>query len=114
MIEEKAELALKLLSMAEGELSVKEAMEIIRSVSKLNEVALQALSLGEARGIVERRGDKIYVRAKEPLEHTIAKRECKDSCRRCGRKITLCHYILIEGEELGPYGSECIKFVSGL
>lgn len=106
------ELALKLLSLSRKELSVKEAMEIIRGVSRLNEVAVQALALGEERGIIERDKDRLYILSPESFGSEVIKRECSASCRRCGKRITSCHYIVIEGEELGPFGSECVKFLS--
>ncbi len=112
MIQEKVELALRLLSLAEHELSVREAMDIIRSVSKLSEVASQTLALGENRGIIKRENNRIFILTREPFSFNIVKTECSANCIRCGKRIKICHFVVIEGQEAGPYGSKCIKFIS--
>ncbi len=112
MIEKKVEQALRLLSLARGELSLKEAMEIIKSVSKLNEVAYQTLALGEARGIIKRDKKRIYILNEEPLNYRVLRKDCLSHCKRCGKRITKCHFIVVGEDNFGPYGSECIKFIS--
>ncbi len=112
VIQEKVEQALQLLSLAKDELSVREAMDIIRGVSKLNEVVSQTLALGENRGIIKRENNRIFILSREPFSFNIVKRECSANCKRCGKRIKICHFVVIEGQESGPYGSDCIKFIS--
>ena len=105
--------AVQLLSMVKGkELSVKEAVEIIESITKVPELIRAALDRAEKEGLIKRKKGKLILKFSEAnfgFEGRITRAKCVDNCRRCGRRITNCHYILLSDSEIGPFGSECIK-----
>ena len=111
MLQQKVELALRLLTLAGRELSLKEAMEIIRSVSRLNEVAKLVLELGKSRGLIKREGSRITIITPAEKNWRIEKRSCESTCSRCGRRIKNCYYVVFPEGEVGPFGSECINFI---
>lgn len=111
MLQQKVEVALKLLTLAEGEISLREAMEIIKSVSRLNEVAKLVLDLGESRGLIKRKRGRIKVITQAEKNWRVERRNCEATCSRCGRRIKNCYYVVFPEGEVGPFGSECINFI---
>ncbi len=111
MLQQKVEVALKLLTLAEGELSLREAMEIIKSVSRLNEVAKLVLELGESRGLIKKEVGRIKIIAPAEKSWRVERRSCESNCSRCGRRIKNCYYVVFPEGEVGPFGSECINFI---
>jgi len=107
--QEKIEAALELLRCARSRrLSLKEAISIIGMVTKFSE---EVLSEGVQRGVLRREGREVVILA-EPARARCRRHKCNAVCRRCGKRITLCHYLYAGGFELGPYGSECIRKIS--
>ncbi len=107
--QEKVDAALELLKCArERRLRVKEAIGIISMVTRLSE---RVLAEGVRRGVIRREGGEIVLLG-EPARARCRRRRCNAVCRRCGRRITLCHYLEAGGFELGPYGSECIRRIN--
>jgi hypothetical protein len=111
----KVEAALELLrTLGKGEeLTLKEAVEIIELVTRSPELIRRTIERGEAEGLFERRESRIRFR-KEAIRWPDDSPQVRvlrgeDRCRRCGRKITLCHYLQVVGREIGPFGSECVR-----
>jgi hypothetical protein len=110
---QKIEKGLKLLSALKvRELSVKEATEILEIVTKVPEIIREILKEGEEKGLIRRETGRVYLMSSDEglgFESKIKKYECVSHCSRCGRRITSCYYLSIGDEELGPFGSDCVK-----
>lgn len=90
------------------EITVKEAVELIELVTRAH--VKDVLKAAEERGIITRR--KRYITISEGIGievPKIKKASCEASCSRCGRPITSCYYISFFDEEIGPFGSACIR-----
>jgi len=104
-----------LMSVKSNELTVKEAVEIIELVTNIPESVREILRIAEAKGLIKRDGGRIIIKSSPPIEDfsfpkpKIKKTRCRDNCKRCGRHIGNCHYILLDDTIIGPLGSECIK-----
>lgn len=113
MRDQKISQALQLLRLAERELSVKEAIAIIELVTSVQDIIKEALKRAEKEGLIKREKSRIIVlerRTNQDFDYPKIKRvSCDDTCKRCGRKITVCNYILLQDAEIGPLGSECVK-----
>ena len=117
MADEEVELALSLLAHLEhGELSVKEAMDRIELVTTVPEKQRAILDAAVERGVVEREGGTIipvstgqYVR----FQRDVVVKEGDFSCRRCGADLSSGHFVNLDDQELGAFGSTCIRKVLG-
>jgi hypothetical protein len=116
--EEKINRALQLLKAAGGKtLTLKEATDIIELVTGVPEIVKATIDRGLAEGLIKRGGGGLMVVEKEGAGHVgegfdyprRVKKACQDQCIRCGRRITSCHYIVLEDWQVGPLGSECVK-----
>jgi hypothetical protein len=103
------ERALGLLgAVKEKELTVKEAVELIELVTKAH--VKDVLKEAEERGLITREGK--YVTLSDDIEidvPKIKKASCESACTRCGKAITSCYYISFMDDEIGPFGSGCIR-----
>lgn len=116
MADDEVELALSLLAHLEhGELSVKEAIDRIELVTTVPEKQREILEIAVERAIVEREGGTIipvstgtYVR----FQRDVVVKEGEFSCRRCGTDLSSGHFVNLD-DELGPFGSTCIRKVLG-
>ncbi|MFW5920105.1 MAG: DUF5830 family protein [Halanaeroarchaeum sp.] len=110
------ELGVELLAHLEDpELSVAEAVDRLESVTTNPRLTREILETAEERGIIERKDARIepqggnYVRFKRQ----VVTRDGEFSCRRCGADLSTGHFIRFEAGELGPFGSSCIRKVTG-
>lgn len=110
---DKVEQALQLLGMLKDrEVSVKEAVAVIELVTNVPELVKETLRTAEERGLIKRERKKLildFSAANFEFESKVKKVKCDSSCRRCGRKITYCYFIVLRDSELGPFGSECVR-----
>jgi hypothetical protein len=102
-----------LLSSGKKSLTIKEAVELIELVTKDPELIREVLKKGVEQGSLERKETNVAISTGDTVftKPRIRRFDCDSSCRRCGVKIKNCHYIIIEDEELGPFGSECVRKV---
>ena len=105
----KIERALGLLgAVKKKEISVKEAVELIELVTKVHVKDL--LKEAEERGVITRDKKRIIISDDIDFEvPKIKKAECEASCMRCGKAITSCYFISFMDDEIGPFGSACIR-----
>lgn len=110
------ELGVSLLANAEDEeLTLADAMDRIETVTTDPSLAREILDTAERRGVIERKDGLIrpqrgsFVR----FQRDVVRREGEFSCRRCGADLTTGHFIRFESGEHGPFGSECIRKVTG-
>lgn len=111
------ELGVELLAAIEDpELSMASAVDRIETVTTNPTTTRRILDEAELRGIIDRERDRVlfttsgsYVR----FERDVVTREGEFTCRRCGASLSTGHFVRFEAGELGPFGSSCIRKVTG-
>lgn len=116
MDEDPVELGVSLLaSLEHDELSLADAMDRIETITTDPSLVREILDTAEMRGVVDREDGMIrpkrgtYVR----FQRDVVRREGEFTCKRCGATITTGHFIRFEAGEHGPFGSSCIRTVTG-
>jgi hypothetical protein len=111
------ELALDLLAHLEhDELSLAEVVDRIETVTTNPSLTRDILDEAERRDILEREDGRIRVRRGGTFvrfESQVVTREGEFECRRCGASLSTGHFVQFESGELGPFGSSCIRKVTG-
>ena len=114
--EDPVELGVSLLANLEHEeLSLADAMDRIETITTDPSLAREILDTAELRGVIEREDGLIrpkrgtYVR----FERDVVRREGEFTCKRCGTDLTTGYFIRFEAGEHGPFGSSCIRTVTG-
>lgn len=110
------ELGVDLLSKFEdGELSVAAAVDRLESVTTHPRTTRRILDAAAERGVIEREGSTIRPRGGDYVhfESEVLTKEGEFSCRRCGAGLSTGYFIDLDAGELGPYGSSCIRKVTG-
>lgn len=110
------ELGVALLERLEhDELSVAEVVDRIETITSDPYLTREILSAAEREGVIERDGDVV-----RPSEHTYVRftsdvftKEGDFHCRRCGTGLSTGYFIDLDPGELGPFGSSCIRKVTG-
>jgi hypothetical protein len=110
------ELGVALLERLEqSELSVADVIDRIEAITTVPSVQRQILDAAERRGAIEREGATVrptsnaFVR----FESEVLQREGEFECERCGAGLSTGHFLRLEHGEVGPYGSSCIRKVTG-
>jgi len=114
--DERVELALDLLANLEHEdLLLSAAVDRIETVTTEPTLVRQILDEAELRGILEREDGRIRVRRGSyvSFESDVVVREGDFDCRRCGVSLSTGHFVQFETDELGPFGSSCVRKVLG-
>jgi hypothetical protein len=110
------ELGVQLLEHLEHEaLSVAEAVDRIELVTTDPALTREILDTAETRGVIERSDGQIrptrgaYVR----FERDVVTKEGEFTCRRCQASLTTGYFVRLDAGEVGPFGSTCIRMVTG-
>ncbi|GAB6863144.1 DUF5830 family protein [Haloplanus litoreus] len=114
--DERVELALDLLANLEHEdLPLPAAVDRIETVTTDPTLVRRVLDEAELRGILEREDGRIRVRRGSyvSFESDVVVREGDFDCRRCGASLSTGHFVRFETDELGPFGSSCVRKVLG-
>ena len=110
---DKVEQALQLLSMLrDKEITIKEAVAIIELVTSVPGLIKETLRRAEERGLIKREKSRLILNfsaANFEFDSKIKRVKCDSACKRCGRKITCCYFILLQDSEIGPFGSGCVR-----
>jgi len=110
------DLGVELLASIEAdEVDLAEAVDRIETITTDPAITREILDRAETRGLLDRergvvtprRG--VFVR----FDRQVEKREGEFDCRRCGAGITTGYFIALDAGELGPFGSSCIRKVTG-
>lgn len=113
---ETVELGVELLTaMADESLSVKAAVDRIETVTTDPAVTREILDTAETRGVIERAEGTVQTTGGTTMRldrRTYTKRGDFD-CRRCGAGLSTGHFVRLETGDIGPFGSTCIKKVTG-
>lgn len=114
--EDRIALGVELLSKLEDtELSVSEAIDRLETITTDPRTTREILERAAADGIIEREGGTIrptgsgYVK----FESEVVTKEGEFTCRRCGTSLSTGYFIRFETAEHGPFGSSCIRKVTG-
>lgn len=110
------ELGLDLLASLEDEtLSVAEALDRIETVTTDPAIQREILDTAEVRGIIDREDGVVSPRSHDyvSFEADVVTKEGEFSCRRCGAGLSTGYFIQFDAGEHGPFGSSCIRKVTG-
>ena len=115
--DDRVELALDLIAHLENDdLSLAAVVDRIETVTTDPSLTRTILDEAELRGIIEREGGRVRTRRGGTFvrfESQVVTREGEFTCRRCGAGISTGHFIRFESGELGPFGSSCVRKVTG-
>ncbi|GAA0311363.1 DUF5830 family protein [Halarchaeum salinum] len=99
----------------DDELSMAELMDRVETVSTHPRIVREIIEAAEERGLIERDGATVrpqgggYVR----FGADVVTKEGEFSCRRCGTGLSKGYFIRLDTGEIGPFGSSCIRKVTG-
>lgn len=111
------ELGLELLErFADEELRVADVITRLESVTTHPRTQRRILDAAVEREIVEREGSRVRPTGSAgriEFEKEIVTKAGEFTCRRCGTGISTGYFLTLDAGELGPYGSSCIRKVTG-
>ena len=110
------ELGVQLLARLEhAELELSEVVDRIETVTSHPETTRAILEEAERRGHITREGETVTPAGGRFLsfESEVVSREGEFDCRRCGASISTGYFMRLEAGEHGPFGSSCIRKVTG-
>ena len=116
MASDPVELGVTLLAHLEDEsLSVAEAIDRLETITTDPYLTREILDTAELRGVIEREDGLIRTRSGSfvRFESQVVSRKGDFECRRCGSSLSTGYFIQFETDELGPFGSSCIRKVTG-
>jgi hypothetical protein len=113
---ETVELGVALLAHAEdAELSLADAVDRIETLTTDPGLTREILDTAEVRGVIEREDGLVRPRSRTFLrfERDVVRREGSFTCRRCGASLSTGYFMQFDAGEHGPFGSSCIRKVTG-
>jgi len=114
---ETVELGVELLAAAaEESLPLPEAVDRVETVTRDPTLVREVLDTAETRGVIERDGASVRSRVRGQtieLDRRVVRRDGDYDCRRCGQSLSTGHFVRFETGEVGPFGSSCIRKVTG-
>ncbi len=115
-VKQRIELGVELLEHLEDEsLPLAETITRLETITTDPAVTREILDTAEMRGIINREDGVVYTRSGSfvSFEADVIRREGEFTCRRCGTDISTGHFVNFETGEHGPFGSSCIRKVTG-
>jgi len=115
-LRERIELGVELLAHLEHDsLSVKEAVDRIETITSDPAVTREILDTAEMRGIIDRESGIVRPKTGDyvSFEADVVSREGEFTCKRCGADISTGYFVQFDAGEHGPFGSSCIRKVTG-
>lgn len=109
-------LGVELLAKLEyDEVPLAEAVDRLETITTDPTLTRRILEAAEAEGVIERDGASIRPQSGAFVRFTsqVVTKEGEFSCRRCGSGLSTGYFIKLDAGELGPYGSSCIRKVTG-
>ena len=97
------------------ELTVAEAIDRLESITTNPRTTRAILERAEAEGYIERAAGQVRPTGSNYLsfETDVITKEGEFSCNRCGASLSTGYFMNVESGELGPFGSSCIRKVTG-
>lgn len=104
-----------LARLEDPELSLSAVIDRIETITTHPETTRAILETAETRGHIDRDGDTVRTAGGRFLrfESEVVAREGDFECRRCGASISTGHFMKLDAGEHGPFGSSCIRKVTG-
>jgi hypothetical protein len=110
------ELGLELLASLEHEaLPIADVMDRIETITTDPAIQREILDTAVTRGIVDREDGIVAptTRTYVSFEADVVTKEGEFTCQRCGTGISTGYFIQFDAGEHGPFGSSCIRKVTG-
>jgi len=109
------ETGVELLATLESELSVKEAIDRIELISADPAVQREILDTADRRGVIRRDNGRIASQSSRSVsfQRDVVSRAGDFDCKRCHAGLSTGYFIQLDTAELGPFGSSCIRKVTG-
>lgn len=110
------ELGVDLLAHLEDpELSVADAVDRIETITTDPAITREILDAAERRGVIDREAGIIRPQRGTFLrfDADVVSKEGDFACRRCGASLSTGYFMQLEPGEHGPFGSTCIRKVTG-
>ncbi len=107
---------LELLAAIEAdELDLATAMDRVEVVTADPTLQREILDAAEVRGLLDREHGVLRPRQGTYVSHTtqVVRRDGEFTCRRCGAGLSTGHFVQFDAGELGPFGPECVRKVTG-
>lgn len=115
MTDHDRELVVEVLGRVPAEsLELSEAVDLIETVTTDPHQTREILTAAEARGYIDREGQEITPTGRPiPFECAIVTRDGEFACQRCGAELTTGYFLALDTGDWGPFGSTCIRKVTG-
>jgi hypothetical protein len=114
-VDSTVELGVELLAHVEEAMSLDEAVDRIETVTTDPALTREILDTAELRGVIDREDGLVRPQGGTfvSFERDVVTREGEFTCRRCGASLSTGHFIRFDAGEHGPFGSSCIRKVTG-
>ncbi|MFP8958568.1 DUF5830 family protein [Natrialbaceae archaeon A-CW3] len=115
-MDERVELGLALLERLEHDsLPLPDLLDRIETITTNPTLTRTILDEAELRGIIEREDGIVRVKSRQYVrfQEQVITKEGDFHCQRCGSSLSTGHFITLEAGEIGPFGSSCIRKVTG-
>lgn len=115
-MDDRVELGLALLERLEHEsLSLADVVDRIETVTSDPTVTRTILDEAELRGIVDREDGIVRPKSRQyvSFDRDVITKDGEFECRRCGCGLSTGYFIDLDAGEIGPFGSTCIRKVTG-
>jgi hypothetical protein len=98
-----------------AELPLAAVVDRLETISTEPAVTRAILDEAEKRGVIEREDATVRPQGGRFLgfESEVVSREGEFTCRRCGASLSTGYFMRLEAGEHGPFGSSCIRKVTG-
>ncbi len=98
-----------------NELSLAAVLDRIELVTTDPRLQRAIIERAAAEGIIDREENRVRPRSPTFLrfQADVRKKEGEFTCRRCGASLGTGYFIEISDGELGPFGSTCIRKITG-
>lgn len=109
-------LGVELLGKLEAdEVALADAVDRLETITTDPQLTRRILEAAEADGVIDREGTAIrpqrgsFVR----FASEVVSKRGEFTCRRCGAGLSTGYFVDLDAGELGPFGSTCVRKVTG-
>ncbi|MFB6253050.1 MAG: DUF5830 family protein [Halobacteriaceae archaeon] len=115
-MDDRVELGIKLLTHIEDhEMSVADVIDRLELITTDPRITRKILQEAEQRDIISRDNTTVRSQTSAHIQFNddVIVKEGEFTCQRCGATLQTGHFINFDGQELGAFGSTCIRKVIG-